>query len=237
MDLHGKDCQDTYRVELRMVDERKSDSFATGSEAPAGHDTGSPAGAEINGLRLKRQHDLHLAAQYVAVALCASPAVRRVVLFGSVARPLRKERPRGTVEPGARRQWTWHHCEDVDLAVWLDDLSDLSELQRARSRALKLLLDAHGIGVAHHQVDLFILEPGTDDYLGRVCAYAQCPKGRRDCATPGCGETPFLKQIRDFVLEPEALDPAYCICLYDDAEHQAPAQSVLHSLMGQKKRP
>lgn len=237
MDLYGKDCRDAHRVELTMVDEGKPEGLSTEPERSAGHDTGSATAAEINGLRLKRQHDLRIAAQYVTLALCGLPAVRRVVVFGSVARPLEREKPRSASEHRAGIEWTWHYCEDVDLAVWLDDLSDVRSLQQARSRALKLLLDAHGIGVAHHRVDLFLFEPGTDSYLGRVCAYAQCPKGKRDCATPGCGETPFLKQIRDFVLEPDALDPAYSICLYDATGHPAPAQSVLHSLMGEKKRP
>lgn len=220
-----------------MVDEGKPESFATEPEGSAGHDTGSAAGAETNGLRLKRQHDLHIAAQYVTLALGELPAVRRVVLFGSVARPLEKERPHRAAEREAGLQWTWHHCEDIDLAVWVDDLSDLRGLQRARSRALKLLLDAHGIGVAHHQVDLFIFEPGTDEYLGRVCAYAQCPKGKRDCATPGCGATPFLKQIRDFVLEPDALDPAYCVCLYEHGHCPGLDGSVLRPLLAEKRHP
>lgn len=201
-------------------------------------DTANNAGgAQVHGRRLKRQHDLHIAAQYVSIALCGLAAVRKIVLFGSVARPLEREWPRSPSERATGIEWTWHHCEDVDLAVWLDDLSDLRSLQQARSRALKLLLEAHGIGLAHHQVDLFIFEPGTSRYMGRVCTYAQCPKGKRDCGTPGCGETPFLKQIRGFVLEPDALDPAQCICLYDEAGHPALENSALRPLMGEKGRP
>jgi hypothetical protein len=39
-------------------------------------------------------------------------------------------------------------------------------MQKARSRALSLLFDEHNIGVAHHQVDVFIMERGLDCYLG-----------------------------------------------------------------------
>ncbi len=47
-----------------------------------------------NGRKLLRQHEFHLAAQYVALALCGITAVRRIVLFGSVALPLKQEKPR-----------------------------------------------------------------------------------------------------------------------------------------------
>jgi hypothetical protein len=37
-------------------------------------------------------------------------------------------------------------------------------------------------------------------YLGRLCYFAQCPKGKPDCRVEGCGAMPFLKQHEDFVL-------------------------------------
>ena len=42
-------------------------------------------GGYANQARLERQRDFQLAAQYVAMALSSLPAVKRVVLFGSVA--------------------------------------------------------------------------------------------------------------------------------------------------------
>jgi hypothetical protein len=76
---------------------------------------------------------------------------------------------------------------------------------RARSRAVINLFKETGIGVAHHQVDIFLFGKGWNDYLGRLCTYAQCPKGKVECLTPGCGREPFLKQHEGFVLEPGAL--------------------------------
>jgi hypothetical protein len=79
------------------------------------------------------------------------------------------------------------------------------------------LQDETGIGVAHHQVDTFLIEPGSNRYLGRLCWYNECPKGKDDCLAPGCGRTKFLKQHIDFRLDPDALAEQRIIRLYDRA--------------------
>ena len=33
---------------------------------------------------------------------------------------------------------------------------------------------------------MFILKPGTDRYLGRLCDFNACPKGKAECRVPGC---------------------------------------------------
>ncbi len=76
----------------------------------------------------------------------------------------------------------------TDTLGLVTDLENLKSLQRARSRALTALLEDHRIAVAHHQVDLFLMEPGTDRYLGRLCPFGQCPKGKPECFVPGCGQ-------------------------------------------------
>lgn len=83
------------------------------------------------------------------------------VLFGSVVAHLTEEFPRF---PAFRRAGIAlpHECRDVDIAVWLDDLADLRRLRVARSRSLNELHDETNAGVAHHQVDVFLIEPGTD---------------------------------------------------------------------------
>jgi hypothetical protein len=75
------------------------------------------------------------------------------------------------------------------------------------------LWQEHGIGVAHHQVDVFIMEPGSDRYLGRLCIYSQCPKDKPECRVPDCGSTPLLRQHEDFDLNPSALLMDRCIIL------------------------
>ncbi|HSD27686.1 MAG TPA: hypothetical protein VLL75_10320, partial [Vicinamibacteria bacterium] len=96
--------------------------------------------AEEDRLLLRRQEELPAAADYVAAAFARLPVVERVVLIGSVARPLEREVPRFT---RFRRAGValWHECRDVDLAVWVSDVSDLRALQKARGHAVNALLD------------------------------------------------------------------------------------------------
>jgi hypothetical protein len=164
----------------------------------------------------------------LAAALAEAPEVRRIVLFGSVAVPLREELPRfreyrraGILLP--------HECKDVDLAVWLDDLGDLDGLRKRAARTLVRLFEEEDTGVAHHQVDVFLLEPGTNRYLGRLCHFNRCPKEKPECLVPDCGRISFLRQIEGFSLRRDAIDPGRSVLLYDrdfvriDGGMQAPA--------------
>jgi hypothetical protein len=149
----------------------------------------------------------------VARELAKLPQVQKVVLFGSVAMPLEKEIPQFRKY---RREGVavWHECEDVDLAVWLSDLDHLKSLQRARSHALNRLWEAEEIGVAHHQVDIFLMD--GDRYVGRLCHFGQCPKaGKIDCSVDGCGQKRFLRRHEDFVFRPDSLAPDKSVVLFD----------------------
>jgi hypothetical protein len=55
-----------------------------------------------------------------------------------------------------------------------------------------------GVSVVGHQLDVFLFEPGSDRYLGRLCDYSRCPNDKRDCLAPGCGAVAFNKRIVDF---------------------------------------
>lgn len=216
-----------------LIDDESEDSAGFLAEMERGEIEEARAGYS-NGRKLLRQHEFHLAAQYVALALCGITAVRRIVLFGSVALPLKQEKPRYASDRRAGLPWVWHECADIDLAVWVDDLTVLKSLQRARGQALNFLMAAHNIGVAHHQVELFIMEPETDRYLGRLCTFGTCPKGKHDCHTPDCGQTPFLKMIDGFTLRRDALLPAKTIRLYDIEHHPMLRDSVLLPILNGK---
>ncbi|MEK7408321.1 MAG: hypothetical protein AAB225_24890, partial [Acidobacteriota bacterium] len=136
-------------------------------------------------MMLRRQREFRLAAEYVASAFAEFEAVRKVVLFGSVARPLKKEIPRFKKYRRAR-QAILRECKDVDLAVWLSGLSLLQRLQRAKGRALNGLFEEREIGVVHHQVDVFLMEPASDRYLSRLCTFGECPKGKPECYVKDC---------------------------------------------------
>jgi len=170
--------------------------------------------AEENRLMLREHQRFRIAAEYVAAAFAFVPEVEKVVLFGSVALPLKKEVPRFRKFRRAGIA-IWHECRDVDIAVWLSDLGCLDTLRRARTRALNDLLREKDIGVAHHQVDVFIMEPGTDRYLGRLCCFNRCPRGKPVCDVPGCGATLFLRQYEDFPFNPAVLQAEMVVVLFD----------------------
>ena len=171
-------------------------------------------------LRLRHREAFRRAADYVAAAFARLTFVQRVVLFGSVAQPPRKETPRQRLyrRAGAR---LWHESKDVDLGVWVSEVSDLKALQRARGRALNDLLVDLEMGVAHHQVDVFLFEPRTDRYLGRLCHFGVCPKDKPECRVAGCGEALFLRQHDGFVLDPRSLEHGRVV-LFDRAKGLRP---------------
>ena len=168
-----------------------------------------------NARLLARQSEFRAAADVVVVAWRSYPEVQTIALIGSVAKRLRKEVPR--FQPFRRHGIElWHECGDLDLTVWLDRLDRLGDMRRARDLALRLACDSGtGIRVANHQVDTFLFEPGRDHYLGRLCSFAQCPKGKRDCLTPGCGAIPFNKIVEGF--RPDDTLLAGAVPLYDRA--------------------
>jgi hypothetical protein len=170
--------------------------------------------AEQDRLMHVRQAQFRCAADSIAADLAKREEVRAVTLFGSLARRLVREVPR--FQPFKRHGIEiLHECGDIDLAVAIDCLDNLAALNRARSRAVDNLLNETGIGVAHHQVDVFLFGKGWNDYLGRLCTFGQCPKGKVECLTPGCGRELFLKQHEGFVLEPDALAADRAVPLYE----------------------
>lgn len=181
----------------------------------SGHRRPGKAGiAQQNEHLLRRQREFRLAADAIAQAFSRLPEVEAIALFGSVALPLWKEVPRFS-EYRRARVAVWHECKDVDIAVWLSRLDNLKALNRARGQALNALLQITGVGVAHHQAEVFILEPETNRYLGRLCTFGQCPNGKPECLVPGCGREAFLRQHEDFTLRPEALSDERSVRLFD----------------------
>ncbi|RUY49611.1 hypothetical protein EN962_21925 [Mesorhizobium sp. M7A.F.Ca.CA.001.09.2.1] len=163
---------------------------------------------------LERQRQFRAAADVVADAWTRFREVAAVAVIGSVAKPLWKEVPRFSEFRRARIE-VWHECSDLDLALWLDSQERLGELRRAAALALRKAFEkGTGISVADHQLDIFLIEPGTDNYLGRLCKFSQCPKGKIDCLVPGCGEIAFNKRVADFTPYDDLLAPAEGGMLY-----------------------
>lgn len=153
-----------------------------------------------NKFMLKRQHAFRQAADVLTDALMEFSEIEAIAVIGSVAKPLWKEIPRF---PEFRRAGIeiWHECGDLDLAVWITSLDRLAIIRRARGKALR---DAYAAGklpngVVDHEAEIFLIEPGSDRYLGRLCYFNTCPKENRDCLVPGCGTIPFNKIVDGFV--------------------------------------
>jgi hypothetical protein len=163
---------------------------------------------------LDRQRQFRLAADIVAAAWMSFQEVCAIAVIGSVAKPLWKEVPRFREFRRAGIE-VWHECGDLDLAVWVEAQHRLGELRRAATRALREAFEAGaGMSVASHQLDVFLFEPGSDRYLGRLCSFSQCPNGKRDCLVPGCGEIPFNKRVDGFEPHDDLLMPSVGAMLY-----------------------
>ena len=169
---------------------------------------------EQNRYLLERQRQFRQAADVVTQAWMTFPEVWAIAVIGSVARPLWKEVPRFRE---FRREGikVWHECGDLDLALWIESQHRLGALRRAGERALRLAFEAGaGVSLATSHLDVFLFEPESDRYLGRLCAFNQCPKGKPACLVPGCGETPFNKRIAEFTPRADLLAPAAHAMLY-----------------------
>ncbi len=170
--------------------------------------------ARQNRALMRRRDEFRIAAEYVGEALAEIRSVRKIVLFGSVVAPLYKEVPRFREYRRAGVE-LWHECNDVDLAVWPDDTAGLKRLQKAVSRTVNRLFTDMQISVPHFQIDIHILEPVADRYLGHLCNFGKCPKHKPPCYVPGCGATPFLQQHENFTFQPHALAPDRTVVLFD----------------------
>jgi len=170
-----------------------------------------------NAAMLLRQRRFRWAAQSIAIAMSELPEVQKVAAFGAVAAPLEMEVPRFR---DYRRYGIeiLHECQDLDLAVWMTDFKRLKELKRAMNRGLSPMQNTPFGGVAHHQVDVHILDAGTGDYRGRLCIFSQCPKeGRRECLAPGCGAELFLQQFAEYRFRPGQFADTSKTVLFDRA--------------------
>ena len=171
-----------------------------------------------NAFLLRTQQQFRRAADVITNAWCVFPEVVAIAVIGSVARPLWKEVPR-FAQYRRRGIQLWHECKDLDLALWIADMSQLGELRRAKAVALRMEHEQQpDFGVADHQVDTFLFDPETDAYLGRLCHFNNCPKSRPECATPGCGATPFNCIIPGFRAHPDILNGVEATTLYSKTE-------------------
>ncbi len=164
---------------------------------------------------LRLQREFRVAADVVTDAWTTFPEVQAVAVIGSVAKLLWKEIPRFSDFRRAGIE-VWHECRDLDLALWIDSQERLGSLRRAAAQALRAAFErGAGTSVVSQQLDVFLIEPGSDRYLGRLCSFNACPKGKRECLVPGCGEISFNKKVAEFRPWADLLEPARYAMLYE----------------------
>lgn len=163
---------------------------------------------EDNEFLKERQYQLRRTADILTAVWAEFSCVEAIGLTGSVAKPLWKEVPRFSEY---RRQGIelWHESKDVDLVLWLDDFSMLKEMRRAKAVAMRgETLNNPRFGIADYMIDAFIFDPITDGYIGRLCNFNQCPKHRKECTVPGCGDIPYNRIFPSFTPWPSLLSTA-----------------------------
>ena len=187
--------------------------------------------AEANASALSRYRRFRQAADTVTNAWRSRSDVLAVTLIGSLAIMPWKEVSRHSPYRQKRIR-LWHECGDVDLVVWLFSLEDLNGLRRMKDSALRELFRQTGNGTSSHEVDTFLLEPGTNRYLGRLCQFNTCPKGKPACHVPNCGDRRFLQQHPRFRWRPGTLEETRSVRLFDRATryHARAADLPLPSL-------
>ena len=169
---------------------------------------------EQNRYLLRLQQDFRQSADIVTDALMNFEEVEAIAVIGSVAKSLWKEVPRFSKFRCAGIE-LWHECKDLDLAVWISSQYRLGALRRARDVALRKGYESgKGPSTANHQVEIFLIEPGTDRYLGRLCNFNACPKDKPECRVPGCGAVLFNKCVDGFVPHADLLASATYAMLY-----------------------
>ena len=158
--------------------------------------------AEHDYYHLIRYRLFRQAADAVAAAWQAHPEVVAIALIGSVAKAPWKELPHSRLY---RRKGIelWHECKDLDLALWLDDLSSLKRAApqqgagpaRPRSR---------GLAAALPRIRSMSLSwsPGRTATWAAFASSTNAPKGKRNAGSraaarqPSCGSTRSSNGIR-----------------------------------------
>lgn len=162
--------------------------------------------AEQDALMLQRQVDLRKAAVSFASRIETIPGVQKMWLFGSVALPLWKEVPRFR-RFIARRVKIYHHCHTIDLALEVTDKNCAPALRKAIVANCRELVEAKRyLGVEHHMFCLHLVDQATKRYLGMVCHFNQCPKGKPECHVPGCGSLKHVRILPWFKFKPHRLN-------------------------------
>lgn len=155
---------------------------------------------------LRRQKDFRNAARAVTEKLAAMPEVTQVRIFGSVALPLWKEVPYHS-RLRHKNISIYHECANIDLAVWVTSPAGADLMRRSCSQVVADLTDEDiFLNIAHHTFCIHLINQSDNRYLGMVCHFSKCPKGKRECMVRGCGANRFVQILPWFHLKASRLN-------------------------------
>jgi hypothetical protein len=140
-----------------------------------------------------------IASEWMTFEFAQDSRVEKVILFG----------PAAIADNGAMPD------SQIHLAVWISDVSQLPSLQDTVYRTFGGLEAAMGLDLKRREIELSLLEPDTDRYLGRLCRFPKCPAKKPECRVTGCGDFPFLQQLPCFRFPMEELSPDRSVVLFD----------------------
>jgi len=152
---------------------------------------------------LKRHQSFIAVALMLAERLTEYPAVERISLFGSLAKPPVLEPHPYSKRLRERGVHIFHSPKDIDLAIWFSSLDNLGAIRKMMTKIVADMAEQTS-GLCDGSVELFVFDHQSGKYLGRVCHFSKCPR-YANCPTQGCGTPKYLKTKKDFVFYPDAI--------------------------------
>ena len=113
------------------------------------------------------------------------------------------------------RKYRAKQIKDVDLAIWVSNTNQFGLIRRALSAGINEFISRGKYGVSNNEFDIFLIDSESNKFLGNLCRYATCPKGKDDCSVRGCGKVPHLQKFKQFTFFPDAANQDKRIDIYD----------------------
>ncbi|WP_349367950.1 hypothetical protein [Salinarimonas sp.] len=161
---------------------------------------------------IERQRRFRMVADFTVKAWATIPGVEAIGVTGGTAGKLWREMPYWRRRRGPP---SLHSVDRLEMVLWLSRTDELRRLHRAFSRVLN---DLDARGVPHEMAGQYlfgiVFDAASEDYLGVICTYATCPKGKPACEVPGCGAVRFLRQFADYGAADAQADKAKAAILF-----------------------
>ena len=146
---------------------------------------------------LRRYRDFRRAADALAAAWRSHPEEAAVTLIGSVRRSLGRK-CRALHPIGERGSRCGTNARTSISRYGSRTRATLTAFAGPTPKPYAWCGTKKPSGVASHEVDAFVLEPGTDRYLGRLCDFNYVPRARPSVWCRAVGSRSFCAGTRTF---------------------------------------